>query len=60
MKYIVKYSTSTKNSIVAAYSIQEDTYTLGTNELEVSKKVYCIIYFSTKKAPTCGADRYTK
>jgi hypothetical protein len=43
MKYIVKYSTSTKNSIVAAYSIQEDTYTLGTNELEVSKKVYCII-----------------
>ena len=43
MKYIVKYSTSTKNSIVAAHSIQEDTYTLGTNELEVSKKVYCII-----------------
>jgi hypothetical protein len=43
MKYIVKYSSSEPNIIVTSFSTQEDTYELQTNEIDVNKKVYCVI-----------------
>jgi hypothetical protein len=43
MKYIATYATTDSKNIIESLSTKEDTYTLGKNDIEVTKSIYCVL-----------------